>query len=479
MMLRLPHLAPAAAALLSLFAFAPNVVAQDSKPASRPDESTPEKKDEKSEPDRHMVIRGGDVHIGNGSVLRRATVVLKNDKIEAVGHDVEIPEGATEIDASGKVVSPGFVAVRAGGFGAPNSFGLDSIKDGLNPYDPQIKLGLAVGITSFGMLASGGRDTPKGKSAVIKLAPEDLEGMLCEEGSFVSMRVPLDRKQWKAFRENVEKAREYKKKLAEKKNAKPDATKKEEKKPEAKPSGRPTRRGRRGSSSSGSKDGTPKPPRGTETILKILDGETTLWIDFGNGGGGFFSFMRGPRQPDNGKVKQACEIAELLGTGVVMDRPVSAWALADEIARTGSSVVLVPRDRAEPDKGRPENTGSNLASARILDEAGVPVAVISPSTRLSNDGIMGQDLSTLHVDAAFAVRGGLDNRKALRTITLDAAKTLGVGSRIGSIEVGKDADVLILDGDPLHYRTLVDTAIVNGKIAYERHKEPYYSHIKR
>ena len=56
---------------------------------------------------------------------------------------------------------------------------------------------------------------------------------------------------------------------------------------------------------------------------------------------------------------------------------------------------------------------------------------------------------------------------------------LEVEARVGSLEVGKDADVLILDGDPLHYKTFVDTALVNGKVAYVRAEEPYYRHIRR
>ncbi|MBL8726068.1 MAG: amidohydrolase family protein, partial [Planctomycetes bacterium] len=75
--------------------------------------------------------------------------------------------------------------------------------------------------------------------------------------------------------------------------------------------------------------------------------------------------------------------------------------------------------------------------------------------------------------------GGLDNRKALRTITLDAARMIGAEHRIGSLEPGKDADVLILDGDPLHYATFVTTAFVNGKVVYEKDREPLYNHITR
>jgi imidazolonepropionase-like amidohydrolase len=92
---------------------------------------------------------------------------------------------------------------------------------------------------------------------------------------------------------------------------------------------------------------------------------------------------------------------------------------------------------------------------------------------------LGQDLNTPNVDAAYAVRGGLENRKALRTLTLDAANIMGVGDRIGSLEAGKDADILILDGDPLHYSTFVTTAIVNGKVVYEKGKEALYRHISR
>jgi cytosine/adenosine deaminase-related metal-dependent hydrolase len=147
-------------------------------------------------------------------------------------------------------------------------------------------------------------------------------------------------------------------------------------------------------------------------------------------------------------------------------------------------VILNPREEVARDPAKPNTTGSNIAMAKILDAVGVPVAVHPPSGRfggatLGTGGILGQDLNTPHVDAAFAVRGGLDNRKALRTITLDAARMIGAEARIGSLEAGKDADVLILDGDPLHYRSFVETALVNGRVVYEKDKEPFYRHIKR
>jgi imidazolonepropionase-like amidohydrolase len=192
----------------------------------------------------------------------------------------------------------------------------------------------------------------------------------------------------------------------------------------------------------------------------------------------------GGRADDLDAIRQGLDTSRLFGRGVVLQKPVSAWLLPDAIAATGSMVFLSPRDRRPADPQDPDRTGSNLASAAILARAGVPVAVTCPvgmfgGAGVGTGGILGQDLNTPHIDAAFAVRGGLDNRKALRTITLDAAKMLGVERRIGSLEPGKDADVLILDGDPLHYATFVTTALVNGKVVYEKANEPLFRHITR
>ena len=82
---------------------------------------------------------------------------------------------------------------------------------------------------------------------------------------------------------------------------------------------------------------------------------------------------------------------------------------------------------------------------------------------------------TLNVDAAFAVGRGLDEATALESITLNPARALGVADRIGSIEPGKDADIIILDGDPLDFRTFVTLALVNGKVHYDKSKTPLFA----
>ena len=410
-----------------------------------------------TKPKQYTAIVGGDVYLGTGQRLSGATVLIADDKIDAVGHNLTLPEGTTVIDAAGKAVSPGFVAVA--GYGMGSGRGAPPFGDSVNPFDPEIKQALAAGITAFLAGNAGGGNVPSGGNAVIKLAYGDVKGMLLKEDSVVGLSVPLSLGDREKLEELVKKTKEYLVAVADfpKKKA-ADANAKE-----------------------------PQLPPGAEKIVAVLKGEARLWIQ--SGGSGFNPFGGGrrgggSRGNDVDTIRQAMEVARLFGVGVVLQKPTSSWLVPGEIAATGSMVVLSPRDRVPADPADPENTGSNLASAAILAEAGVPVAVTCPvgmfgGAGVGTGGILGQDLNTAHIDAAFAVRGGMDNRKALRTLTLDAARILGVDARLGSLEPGKDADVLILSGDPLHYATFVMTAVVNGKVVYEKGKEPLYRHIAR
>ncbi len=427
----------------------------------------PEKKKEDAKPKTYLAIKNADVYVGTGQRIRNCHVLIADDKIEKVGPGIEIPEKAKIIDAKNQVVSPGFVAVKASGIGMRPYLRVSkdsSLKDSVNPFDPYIKMGLAAGITSYCWLSGSGSGKPGGSSAVLKLAYGDLAGIVLEEGSVMRMGVPLNMAQMKSFRDLVEKAKEHKKAVAK-------HLAEEGKAPTPQPAGKPPEGGGRGGRSApASAKKAPKPPNGTEEILKVMDGEAKLWITGAQ---------------DNNLIRQAMEIAELLGVGVVLDGPTTAWSIPDVVAARGSMAIVNPRENRRPDPAAKDTTGSNIRMCAILADAGVPVAVTPPSggygggASLGTGGILGQDLHTMPIDAAYAVRGGLDNAKALRTITLDAARIVGAETRIGSIEAGKDADILILDGDPLHYRTFVQTAIVNGKVVYEKDKEPFYRHIKR
>ena len=380
-------------------------------------------------------------------------MLIGDDKILAVGHKIELPEGTTVIDAKGKTVCPGFVCVYGAGMGQGR--GTPWI-DSCNPFDPEIKQGLAAGVTSFLAGAPRGGNSPAGDAAVVKLAWGKVEDMVLQEGTVLGMNAQLPAGEREKFRDLVKQAKEHRR-------AQEDFLAKKSEDPTAKP---------------------PKAPAGTEKILDILSGKSKLWLQLGGGGFNPFGGGRTGAGSDLDAIRSAMQIAAELGTGVVLVKPLSAWLCADEIAATDSMVILSPRDRVPADPADPDRTGSNLASAALCNQAGIPLAVTCPvgmfgGAGVGTNGLLGMDLNTPTVDAAFAVRGGMTSSQALRTLTLDAAKILGVDHRIGSLEAGKDADILILDGDPMHYRTFVEVAIVNGRVVYELANEPLYSRIHR
>src|SRR4030095_10878813 len=100
----------------------------------------------KDPPPVYVALVGGDVYTAQG-VLKGATLLLKDAKIHRIGHDLEIPEGASRHEVAGKTVLPGFVAATARGLGVWGG-NIQKIADSLDAYQEPIKLALACGITT-------------------------------------------------------------------------------------------------------------------------------------------------------------------------------------------------------------------------------------------------------------------------------------------------------------------------------------------
>jgi imidazolonepropionase-like amidohydrolase len=172
------------------------------------------------------------------------------------------------------------------------------------------------------------------------------------------------------------------------------------------------------------------------------------------------------------------ELIDEFDISVIIEGAIEAWTVAEQITKHDIRLIITPRDKRRPNEFISAPSGSTLENAAILKKAGVKFAIVPTSPYFQTWGIAGRDLMALPMEAAFAVRGGLDEQTALEAITITAAEILGIANRVGSLQVGKDADIIILDGHPFHHKTFVETTIINGKVLYEKSKSPYFSHIK-
>ena len=457
----------------------------------------PEKSSKPAEKKTKVVaIVGADIITVTRETIRGGTLLVEDGKIKAMGTAVEVPEGAEVIDASGKYLAPGFVALSISrvGFNESQDSSANHV-DGLNPFDRNISLALGVGITSgctninrpskdrgatnfapegevfpyterfpgfdpdaaeiaklepaedraFGKYVQvckccglpilntapiePTKPTPIStrNSLVLKMSYGSLKGMLIAENRILdvsagSLTGALNQRNW---REQFRLAREYLELQAKHERE----------------------------TASGKKTKPPRKPV-SDDFLKLVKGEVALRV-------------AADSQSD---IREMLDLAKELDYKIAISGAAEAWTLADEFSEADASVIFAPRVRRRPVFGKEDQTGTWIEMPRVLEEAGVPFATTSLSNSISLGGLAGRDLTSLPLEAAFAVRGGASEREALASITIVPATILGLQDRIGSLEVGKDADILILNGQPLDYRTYVETAMVNGRVAYERAK---------
>lgn len=379
-------------------------------------------------------IRGGELYTITGGIIKNGTILIEDGKISDIGQNIEIPEKAKVIDARGKVVMPGLVAIGAelGVISYPNT---TKIADSLDPFDFSVSLALASGITTA--MVSAGRPSGSspigGATAVIKSSYGDLDQMLVKE-SVVQM-VMISNRDWlrkTTFKQNLRKAQIYLRKLTEYQQA-------------------------------GSKNKVegPKKPGGLDEYIRLLRREVPAVVP----------------AVTTGDILAALELVDEFGIRMILAGAVEAWIVAEEIAKRDVRVVITPRQKRRPNEDISGPSGSTLENAAILKKAGVKFAIIPPSTYFETWGVVGRDMMALPMEAAFAVSGGLDEQTALEAITITAAEIIGVADRVGSLQVGKDADIIILDGHPFHHKTFVETTLINGEVLYEKAKSIYFAHI--
>lgn len=151
----------------------------------------------------------------------------------------------------------------------------------------------------------------------------------------------------------------------------------------------------------------------------------------------------------------AIRIAKEFGLSMTLDHCSEGHLIAEEIKESGFPAIVGP-DMASRNKIEVQNMA--FKTVGILNQAGV-------CTAITTDHPVSM-IQFLPICAGLAVKAGLDEEEGFRSITINAAKICGVADRVGSLEVGKDADIAVFDGNPLEVFTKTLYTIIEGKIVY-------------
>ncbi len=420
--------------------------------------------------DAPIAIRGDVIHTMAGEPIKDGIIIIRDGKIERVGKaaEIRIADDITMLRA--KVVTPGLIDARAtiGLTGYLNQRqDQDIIErseaiqpelrafDAYNPRERLVEWARSFGITTVHTGHAPG-EVISGQTMIVKLAGNtvdeatirDTAMIACTLGDWATKgdrKSPGTRSKAVAIlRGELIKAQAYVKKIREAEEAEAEEN-----------AGGETRNGKPDSAddvdgSNGDADATKekkgptKPDRNlrSEALGRVINREIPLLIT-------------AHRAHD---ISVALRLAREFDIDIVLDGAAESHLLIDEIKAAGVPVIIHP-SMIRSHRGTTEN--ASFETAARLVEAGIPVAMQSgyesyvPKTRV------------VLFETAIAAAHGLTFDQALATCTIDAAKILGIADRVGSIEVGKDADIAMYDGDPFEYTSHCTGVLIDGVVVSE------------
>jgi len=390
-----------------------------------------------------VAVRAGRIMSPGRGQISDGLIIIKGKRIDYVGRSKDIPKDATVIDASGSVVIPGLIDIHSHlGLHAETeparvnppaatsgSVRLVSIAKAIVPGDEAFQEVLKTGVTSV-LLAPDSGGFVSGNAAMIKLAGDTQDEMIVEEYAAVKFsmisRSARMAQIWqargflKSAKDYAEKWDRYEQDYEQYERRRTYEVAREPNKPH---------------------DANEPPQPGRDTGFELLRG----------------LFKR--NIPALVHARRADEISNTLkvfrdeyGLDVIILGGEDGFRVIDELRQYGAGVAVGP-EIMQYEKGKPIN------NADLLTESGLRVAFGSDAT---------SGTQYLPMNAAYAVRNGMDEDKAFRAMTIYPAELLRVDDRIGSIDEGKDADLVILSGPPLELDSRVEKVIINGKVVYEQ-----------
>lgn len=374
-----------------------------------------------------VAIEGGRVHTMVGAPIEGGTVLIRDGRIVAVGRDLPIPAGAQRIDARGKMVTPGLFEsgtniglIEIEGIVETNDFtpgeeedliaAAFNVVDGLNPNSMVIPIVRVAGITTAVSRPQGG--VIAGQGVVLDLLGRDVDAMLVRNPAAMFANLGQAARQFTKgarggttmlLREVLADAQAYARNRAA------------------------YERGESRAYAVGRGD--------LEALQPVLAGQIPLVVD-------------AHRASD---ILAALRLAEQYRLRLIVYGGTEAWMVADELARARVPVIVkvlgnLPRSF--------ETLGATYENAARLRRAGVPIALTTGESFKAY---------TLRQEAGNAVAYGLPYEEALRAVTLYPAQIWGLERDYGSLEVGKVANVVVWDGDPLELLTPVEHVFIRGR----------------
>ena len=379
-----------------------------------------------------ILIKNGTVHDAIHREAYKADILVENGKIAQIGEN--LTADCEAYDASGLNIYPGFVEAHCHigldgsgiGFEGADYNEMNDILtpqlraiDGIYPQDPTFHEALAAGVTTV-CTGPGSSNVLGGQFAVIKTVGRRVDDMIVDP--YAAMKCAFGENPKRCYRdksnysrmstasklrEMLMKAQEYD---AKKQAAGDDVTKR------------------------------PALDMKMEALLPVLHGEVPLKA-------------HAHRADD---IFTAVRIAKEFGVKLTLEHVTEGHLIVEELVEEGLPLAVGP---SLTHATKFELRNKTFTTPGILANAGCHVAIITDSPVIPE--------SYLPLCGALAVKSGMDEFDALRAITINAAEHIGVAPRVGSIEVGKDADLVIMDGKWNEVASTVKTVLVDGKIVIE------------
>lgn len=432
------------------------------------------------------------IHTVSGKTIENGTLVIKNGKIEAVGKDVVVPAGAKVVDATGKTIMPGLVSAwSSAGLSAPSrrsntpqrggrggrrfrptssrSSGRTSNKaatkviDGMYTRQPIFGKLLEVGVTSLALTPPGGGFP--GLGAVLNPAGKTRDELAVNDEAFVQIGMQRSGSAKKMLKDMFDKA-----KKAVEEREKPPAPKEPEKKPEAKPAEKPKEGEKKPAPKPGEKpkDGKeppkpapkqgekkqepkkaappakkapPKKPKdpNVEVIADLLQGKRRAIVQI-DSAADLLHWRTAVK--DDVKFPRMVAVRRHDSNSGTID------VVTEHLKKWECSVLLPPSLSSQP------RTQHLTHPAKKLHDAGIEIGFAIGESPNAVRGIF--------FNLMEMVRAGLPADVAIKAVTHVPAKALGIDKQVGTIEEGKDANLLMFSGDPLSPASKLEQVWLRG-----------------